>query len=114
MANELGIYGEQQATQYFLSRGGIILGRNVRYNCGEIDLIVQLGGEVVFVEVKTRSSWDFGAAESVTPRKFARMKRAAAAWLEGQPYRSVRFDVWVYVVDKGAVEHYEGIDGGAS
>lgn len=113
LTNELGVYGEQQAAEYFLARGGIILGRNVRYSCGEIDLIVQIGGEVVFVEVKTRSSWDYGAAESVTPRKFARMKRAAAAWLEGQPRRSVRFDVWVYVVDKGETLHYEGIDSGA-
>lgn len=113
MSQDLGIYGEQQAAHYFLARGGIILGRNVRYNCGEIDLIVQLGGEVVFVEVKTRSSQDFGAAEAVTPRKFARMKRAAAAWLSGQPHRTVRFDVWVYVADTGEIEHYEGVDCGA-
>lgn len=113
MSTELGILGEQHAAHYFLARGGIILGRNVRYACGEIDLIVQLGGEVVFVEVKTRSSWDYGGAEAVTPRKFARMKRAAATWLEGQPPRNVRFDVLVLLLDKGEVQHFEGIDCGA-
>lgn len=111
--NELGVHGEKEAARYFVSLGGIIVGRNVRYSCGEIDLIVQLGGEIIFVEVKTRSSWDFGVAEAVTPRKFARMKRAAASWLEGQPYRPVRFDVLEYVLDKGEVNHYEGIDCGA-
>lgn len=113
MSTELGVLGEQSAAQFYLDRGGIILGRNVRYSCGELDLIVQLGGEVVFVEVKTRSSWDFGGAEAVTPRKFARMKRAAAKWLEGQPRRSVRFDVIVFILDKGEFQHFEGIDGGA-
>ncbi|MEJ6012556.1 YraN family protein [Corynebacterium sp. H127] len=113
MTTKLGSFGEAQAADYFLDRGGIILGRNVRYTCGEIDLILQLNGQVVFVEVKTRSTADFGAAEAVTPRKFSRLKRAAARWLEGQPYREVRFDVLVFLLDEGTVQHFEGIDCGA-
>ncbi|MEJ5997005.1 YraN family protein [Corynebacterium sp. H130] len=114
MTSNIGVLGEQEAARYFVARGGAILGRNVRYPCGELDLIVQLGGVVVFVEVKTRSSEDFGAAEAVTVRKFSRMKRAAAAWLEGEPfYREVRFDVVVYRPHSGEIEHYEGIDRGA-
>ncbi|AKK03421.1 YraN family protein [Corynebacterium epidermidicanis] len=114
MKRELGARGEALAAQYFVSRGGVILGRNVRYTCGELDLIVQLGGIIVFVEVKTRSTLDFGGAESITRAKFARMRRAAALWLEGQPYREVRFDA--LVLDFSADDpffHYEGIVAGA-
>lgn len=114
MTNAIGNRGEQLVAQYFVQRGGRILGRNVRYPCGELDLIVELGAEVVFVEVKTRSTLDFGGAEAVTPAKFQRMKRAAAKWLAGQPLRMVRFDA--VVVDLSAndeITHYEGIECGA-
>lgn len=110
----LGSAGEDQAVQFYISRGGRLLGRNVRYPCGEIDLIVEIDGQVVFVEVKTRSSADFGGAESITPAKFMRMRRAAAQWLAGGPLRSVRFDA--LVIDHSALDpviHYEGIECGA-
>lgn len=113
MSQSLGVLGERQAAEYFVSRGGVILGRNVRYSCGEIDLIVQLDGVVIFVEVKTRTTEAFGAAESVSPAKFSRMRRAAAKWLEGQPYLPIRFDVLVIVMDTDEVTHYEGIDRGS-
>ncbi|MDU0477968.1 YraN family protein [Staphylococcus chromogenes] len=114
MNQQVGRLGEQLVAKHFVEKGGRILGRNVSYPCGEIDLIVELGTEVVFVEVKTRSTLAFGSAEAITPSKFHRMKRAAAQWLNGQPLRNVRFDA--VVVDLSADEeitHYEGIECGA-
>ena len=73
-----------------------ILHRNVRYPDGEIDIIADDRGTTVFVEVKWRRNDERGsAAEAVTPRKRARVIRAARRWLVENPGRAaaVRFDV---------------------
>ncbi|HOW01581.1 MAG TPA: YraN family protein, partial [Rhodoglobus sp.] len=51
----LGRRGEEIAARYLASRGLAIVERNWRCPQGEIDLIARDGGELVFVEVKTRS-----------------------------------------------------------
>ena len=92
------------------------MGRNVRYHCGELDVVARFpDGEVVFVEVKTRSSLDYGGAEAVTPEKLTKLRRAAAMWLQGKPYIPVRFDVLVVLMNGDDVdyEHYEGVTDGA-
>ena len=94
-ATALGRAGEAFAARLYTSRGGIVLARNVSYPVGELDLVVrEPDGTIVFVEVKTRSTAHFGTAEAVTPRKLARMRRAAARWLSGSAsLKDVRFDV---------------------
>ena len=112
----LGCRGEELAAQYFENRGAEIVGRNVRYHCGELDVVARFpDGEVVFVEVKTRSSLDYGGAEAVTPEKLTKLRRAAAMWLQGKPYMPVRFDVLVVLMNGDDVnyEHYEGVTDGA-
>lgn len=112
----LGCRGEDLAAQYYRDMGATILDRNVRYHCGELDVIAQFpDGEVVFVEVKTRSSVNYGGVEAVTPAKFARIRRAASLWLQGKPYMPVRFDVLVVLLDDSSAnfEHYEGVSDGA-
>ena len=54
--NELGRLGEQQACRYLAEKGYSLLARNWRLGHLEIDIIADYFGEVVFVEVKTRSS----------------------------------------------------------
>jgi putative endonuclease len=72
----LGQEGEERAAQFLVQKGYRILERNYRTRSGEIDLIALHKDEVVFVEVKTRTSDAFGAPElAVNPRKQGRMIR---------------------------------------
>ena len=98
----LGAHGEEIATRELLGLGCSVLARNWRpapgrgLVKGEIDIIAQDGGELVVVEVKTRSTMAFGGAiEAVTRAKVSRLRRLAAAWLATQERRfeGVRIDV---------------------
>jgi putative endonuclease len=79
----------------------VVLARNWRCREGELDIVAQDGDEVVFVEVKTRSSLAFGSpGEAVDRIKAGRLRQLALRWLaaarESDPERSwtsVRFDV---------------------
>jgi putative endonuclease len=78
----LGARGEQRAAHWYAERGYQIVARNWRCREGEIDLVVQRGPELVFCEVKTRTSDRFGVpAEAVTPRKQRRLRTLAARFL---------------------------------
>src|SRR5690349_15737574 len=73
-----------------------ILARNWRCADGEIDVVARDGDTMVFCEVKTRSSTQFGApVEAITACKAARLRRLAFRWLsEHRPgVADVRFDV---------------------
>lgn len=108
--------GEERAAGFYRRRGAEILGRNVSYPVGELDLIArEEDGTIVFVEVKTRSGPGYGGAEAVTGRKLARLRRAAARWLEGRPAVPVRFDVVVFTAaGRGFdMDVYEGVEHGA-
>lgn len=85
-----------------------MLARNWRCRDGELDLIVSDGHQVVFCEVKTRSSVAFGPpAAAVTPAKQRRIRHLAMRWLDENRVRApaLRFDV-AAVVD-GTVDIIE-------
>ncbi|AGS35112.1 hypothetical protein B841_08195 [Corynebacterium maris DSM 45190] len=112
----LGARGEDYAAGYYIRRGARVLARNVRYPVGELDLIVEEADRtIVFVEVKTRSGHGYGGAEAVTGRKLARMRRAAARWLDGRTFQPVRFDVLALTVRGRSFDAdlYEGVEHGA-
>ena len=92
----LGARGEALVADWYLERGYSILDRNWRCRTGELDLVVTNRTEVVFCEVKTRSSTAFGLpVEAVTRAKQRRLRQLAAEWIsqaERRP-RRVRFDV---------------------
>lgn len=70
--NELGRIGENEAAYYLALKGYTLLDRNWRREKLEIDIVAEWHGEVVFVEVKTRSDEHFAsAAEAVTLQKNA-------------------------------------------
>lgn len=79
----LGEWGENQARCHLETRGYVFIERNFRVSEGEIDLVMQDGDIVVFVEVKTRTSDSFGTPEeSVSREKRKRLMRAAWAYLQ--------------------------------
>jgi putative endonuclease len=90
-----GQAGEDRAFAYLLEQGLTPVERNFRCKGGEIDLIMQERGMLVFVEVRKRAAGNYGgAAASVTARKQARLILAAQVYL--QRYRMpppCRFDV---------------------
>jgi putative endonuclease len=94
---QIGALGEQLAVEHLTSLGWRVLTRNWRCRYGELDVIAaEPGGVVVFVEVKTRTSDQFGGIEqAVTPDKVRRLRRLAGLWLAGQHGRwsQVRIDV---------------------
>lgn len=106
-----GRKGEEFARRFLTERGYRFLEKNWRSQHLEIDLIFEDCGEIVFVEVKTRASSNFGGArEAVTEVKKSRLLRAAQAWLLAHDYwdRPCRFDV-ICLTGKGdgfIAEHY--------
>jgi putative endonuclease len=77
--------GEEAAAQYLHRAGYAILARNYRCPAGEIDIVAQDGPQLVFVEVRTRSSRRFGTPEeSITRTKRAKMAECAYAYLAEQ------------------------------
>lgn len=82
-ASELGIRGEEFTVAYLQNRGYRIIDRNWRIKEGEIDIVAfSPECEIVFVEVKTRSSATFGEPlESISSEKLHRIQRLALAWL---------------------------------
>lgn len=79
---DLGMNGELLAERFLAAQGLRIIDRRVRYRCGEIDLVAKSGDEWVFVEVKTRKSIASGtAAESFTPEKAGRMRKAVEMYV---------------------------------
>ena len=62
--NEIGLWGEQTAALHLMHQDYQILERNWRFRHLEIDIIAEYLGEIVFVEVKTRSGGDFHEARA--------------------------------------------------
>ena len=103
-SSEKGRRGERAAESYLLSRGCTLLERNYRNRRGEIDLVVQENGTVVFIEVKhwtTYSEEDIGLA--VDGRKKSRILQAAKSFLSEHPEyeeAKLRFDL-IFVPGNG-------------
>jgi putative endonuclease len=84
--DQLGKDGEDFALRHLVGAGFDIVQRNWRCNAGELDIIAVDGNTLVVVEVKTRSSTDYGLpAEAVTWRKVAKLRELAAMWLREHP-----------------------------
>jgi putative endonuclease len=97
----IGAQGERAVACWYEARGYGVLDRNWRVAGGELDLVLfhAATGEVVFCEVKTRTSGSFGSGfDAVTPGKLRRVRRLAGRWLaEARPpglaVRGLRVDV---------------------
>ena len=90
---EIGNFGEDVACKYLLDNGIDIIKRNFYCRGGEIDIIAKDEDTIVFVEVKTRKSADFGTpGEFVDYRKQEKIAATALYYL-GNNDTDMRFDV---------------------
>jgi putative endonuclease len=93
---QLGNQGEDLACTYLKNQGAEIIERNWKCQAGEADVIVREGDDIVFVEVKTRSSDSAGfPEEAVNFKKRRRYEKIAMEYLFSHdlPAARVRFDV---------------------
>lgn len=103
--NPAGARAEDLCAELLRSSGIRVLERNWRCRHGEIDLIAEERGTLVFAEVRMRSGSGFGgAAESVTAAKQSRLIAAARLYLARRPEASCRFDVFLVGADPSRVE----------
>jgi putative endonuclease len=101
----LGAEGERTAKAFLEASGFRILRENFSTPVGEIDLIAREGDILVFVEVKARTSVEFGPPQSsITPAKQRQIAKAAALFLEreGLSDAPCRFDVVAVTFGTGA------------
>jgi len=92
---ELAIFGEDTAAQFLASNGYTIIGRNYHSPYGEIVIICNRDGELIFVEVKARRSHSFGEPlEAVTESKRQKIIKTAYHYLAKKDIEMpVRFDI---------------------
>jgi putative endonuclease len=110
--NKLGDLGEEMATAYLLKKSYKILARNYLHLKGEIDIIARTGNTIVIVEVKTRSTPDFGNPQDfLKPAQIKRLVETAHHFIEelGEEDVEVRFDIVAIIKNKSGikVEHLE-------
>lgn len=113
--DELGRRGEATAAVYLQRCGLRVIDRNWRCRAGEIDIIALDGDCLVVVEVKTRSSINYGHPfEAIGVEKLARLQRLARLWCREHEFRYVRRRIdALAVIDDGvhpaAVEHLKAV-----
>ena len=113
----LGKAGEDEAVRYLRTCEYLILERNWRGSQGEIDVIARSAGsemsEVVFVEVKTRSTLQFGDPfDAITPEKYRRIFLLAREWISLHKVRDPwRIDVILLLKNRSGFElvHHRGL-----
>lgn len=110
----LGKQGEDEAVHYLLSCGYKIIERNWRGSFGEVDIIALFeGAEVIFVEVKTRSTVRFGDPfDAITPEKYRRIYQLAREWMSTHQQRVPwRIDVILLLKNGSGFElvHHKGL-----
>lgn len=111
---ETGIQGEQLACDFLGKNGYRIIQRNFRCPGGEVDIVAQQKDTLVFVEVRTKSSRQFGTPEeSITPAKMEKLRNVAAYYWQSCPNlpESWRIDVVaIEMNNRGRVSRIELIE----
>ncbi|WMI66532.1 YraN family protein [Aestuariibaculum sp. YM273] len=107
--NELGKKGEQLAVDFLLEHDYTIVERNYRFNKAEVDIIAQQQDILAIIEVKTRSTIDFGNPQDfVKPKQIKNLVKAVDEYItENQLDVEVRFDI-IAIVKQGKnykIEH---------
>lgn len=106
----VGKLGEETAAKFLISKGYKVLTKNFRNRIGEIDIIAEEAGDIVFIEVKARTSNNFGTAiEAVNSRKQAKIRQVALCYISniGGTQRNYRFDVVTVNIQENKVIQLE-------
>jgi putative endonuclease len=111
LAANHGRIGEDMAHRYLRGRGCTVVARNYRPPSGhaEIDLVAWHGEKLVFVEVKTRDTAEFGEPErAVDSEKQANLARAARNYARraGVEWQNVRFDIVAVILSPRRIEWF--------
>jgi len=105
-----GAEAEQIALEYLVEKGLVLLTRNFSTRRGEIDLVMNDGDHLVFVEVRFRQSATFGSAEeSITKKKCLRLTAAALGYMQVNELSNqvqARFDAVTVKPDKNRSPGY--------
>lgn len=103
--NRAGARAEDRCAELLRAAGLTLVERNWRCRLGEIDLIAEDRGVLVFAEVRLRRAFGFGGAgESITAAKRARIVAAAGLYLARRPQAQCRFDVFLVEGPAGDVK----------
>ncbi len=114
-SKELGIIGEDIACHYLIKKGYHILQRNMKNRIGEIDVVAQKDDLIIFVEVKTRQSLDYGLPlEAINAKKQHKIRNTAISYLKYKGLLdkvNVRFDCISIIsqYDSYKIDHLENI-----
>lgn len=115
-SKQTGDYGESLACEFLRKKSFKILERNFRIRGGEIDIIAQdPTGDLVFVEVKTRHTHEYGdPAEAVTPWKINFLIRASQFYVLKHNWQNKPLRIDVICVDftkENFIEHLINVTG---
>lgn len=105
-ASDLGKLAEDFAVRFLQEKGYKIIDRNFRSRFGEIDIVAEESGILVFVEVKARWSQKFGSPEeAVTPQKLYKIRKTAEYYslLKSKTNQRMRIDVVALEINRGIV-----------
>ena len=102
-AKETGVVGEQIAARWLIEQGYTIIDKNYRYGHNEIDIVAMEGGELVIVEVKTRTNTAFGSPEeAVNLEKRKILMRLANRYVRHHHWQgNTRFDIVAITMKEG-------------
>lgn len=107
----VGAAGEELAARELARRGYVIRERNWRCAAGEVDLVAEQDDALVFVEVKTRRSNQFGAPEeSITFAKRAHLIAAAQTYLQEHQLQDCDWRIDVVAIELGPHGRVQRID----
>jgi len=109
--NELGKKGEQIAVDYLVKNNFDIIERNYRFDKAEVDIIAKKNQILAIIEVKTRSSSDFGNPQDfVKPKQIQRLVKAVDEYVtENDLDVEIRFDI-IAIVKTGTSYDIEHLD----
>ena len=109
--NELGKLGEELAVDFLIEKGYDILETNWTFQKAEVDIIALKENILAVVEVKTRSSVDFGSPQDfVKPKKIKLLVKAINEYVVSNDLDvEVRFDI-IAVHAKGREFEFEHLE----
>ena len=108
---ETGAKGEKMALNHLQENGYVLIDKNVRHKHSEIDLIVMKKNLLVFVEVKTRLSTDFGYPEEfITLEQINSIYYGAMTYCGKMDWEGmIRFDIIAVELENGKpiITHFQ-------